>query len=193
MRAGVRRGWRLATAVAFIGTASLAVLVSRPSPPGTALAVTGPAPASTAAAGPATACATSALRVSVGPGSRVTLAVVRYALEFTNVSAAPCTLAGYPQVAAFRGDDIQVGDAAGQAVSAVAARVLLAPGETAHAALDASRPGARCRPVRAAGLRVAVTAGSTAAHYVRRPLTACAAGHQGYLRVHAIAAGVGLA
>jgi hypothetical protein len=196
MRGGVHRGWRLVSAVAFGGTAVLAVMVSRGGP-GSAVLVPASASSPASAAGtqqPLTAvCATSALRVSVGPGSRITLAVTRYPLEFTNVSGAACTLTGYPQVAAFRGRDVQVGEEAGRDPSAEAARVLLAPGQTAHAALDASLPAARCRPVRAAGLRVAVTPGASAFRYVRRPLTACAAGHQDYLRVHAIAAGTGTA
>ena len=185
----MHRGWRLATAVAFGGTAALAVMVSRGGPPGAALA---PASASAGTQQALTAvCAPSAVRVSVGPGSRVTLAVTRYRLEFTNVSGAPCTLAGYPQVAAFRGDGVQVGAPADRDMSAAAARILLAPGQIAHAVLDAALPAARCRPVRAAGLRVAVAPGTS--HYVRWPLTVCAVGHDDYLRVHAIAAGSGVA
>ena len=119
-------------------------------------------------------CAASGLRISVGPGARVTTAITRYPLDFTNVSRASCTLAGYPEVAAYRGDGVQVGAAAGDDLSAAARRVLLGPGQTAHAALDAAVPAARCGPVHATGLRV-VTPGQTAARYVRRPLAACAA------------------
>ncbi len=191
MGAGVHRGWRLATALAFTGTAALAVMVSRAGAPGPA-ALT-PASATGTQQAQTAVCATSALRVSVGPGSRITLAVTRYPLEFTNVSGVPCTLAGYPQVAAFRGHDVQVGAQAARDLSAEAARVLLAPGQTAHAALDASVPAARCRPVRAAGLRVTFAPGPSTARYVPRPLTACAASHQDYLRIHAIAAGTGVA
>jgi hypothetical protein len=136
-------------------------------------------------------CAASGLRISVGPGARVTTAITRYALDFTNVSRASCTLAGYPEVAAYRGDGVQVGAAAGADLSAAARRVLLRPGQTAHAALDAAGPAARCAPVHATGLRV-VTPGQTAARYVRRSLAACTARAprgQDYLRVHAIAPG----
>jgi hypothetical protein len=115
----------------------------------------------------------------------------RYALDFTNVSAAPCTLAGYPQVAAYRGSGVQVGDAAVRDTAVAAFRVLLGPGQTAHAALDAA-PLPRCRPVQATGLRVVVPSGQSA-RYVHRSLTACAAREttgQRYLRVRAIQAGV---
>jgi hypothetical protein len=138
-------------------------------------------------------CALSGLRISVGTGARVTTVITRYPLDFTNVSGAPCTLAGYPEVTAYRGDDVQVGAAAGHDLNVAARRILLAPGQTAHATVDASAPSARCRLVRATGLRV-VTPGQTAARYVRRPLTACAARAphgQDYLRVRAIQPGTG--
>jgi hypothetical protein len=156
------------------------------------------ASASARATPPTPHCAAGGLRVSLGAGHRVPGAVTRYALEFTNVSGAACTLAGYPEVAAYRGDGIQVGPAAarGSAArgSAVAARpVLLAPGQSAHAVLDLAAPVARCRPVRVSGLSVAVP-GETGARYVKRPLTTCAAraAHgQGYLLVQAIQPGAG--
>jgi hypothetical protein len=123
----------------------------------------------------------------------VTTVVTRYPLDFTNVSRVPCTLAGYPTVTAYRGDGVQVGAAAGHDRSVAARRIVLAPGQTAHATLDASVPAARCGPVRVTGLRV-VMPGQSGARYVRRPLTACTAGAprgQGYLRVRAIQPGTG--
>jgi hypothetical protein len=213
MRASASLGWRVATAVAFGATAALAVILSRGAPVDAALAsakgpeaqhatgsTTGSATAGatagvTGGGKPATVvrCALSGLSISLGPGARVTTVVTRYLLDFTNVSGAPCTLAGYPQVAAYRGDGAQVGAAAGQDLSVAARRIVLAPGQTAHATLDATVPATRCRPVRAAGLRV-VAPGQKAARYLRRPLTACTArapGGQGYLRVRAIQAGAG--
>jgi hypothetical protein len=200
MRAGASLGWRFATAVAFGATAALAVILSRGAPVDAALAsakspeaqhaTAGGKPAVTAAVA---RCALSGLRISLGPGARVTTVVTRYPLDFTNVSGAPCTLVGYPQVAAYRGDGVQVGAAAGQDRSVAARRVLLAPGQTAHATLDAAVPAVRCGPVRAAGLRVAAP-GQKAVRYVRRPLTACtvrAPGGQDYLRVRAIETGAG--
>ena len=198
MRAGASLGWRIATAVAFGATAALAVTLSRGAPLHAALTSAKGTAAPHAAIGARSAvapgrCAASGLRISLGPGARVTVAVTRYPLDFTNVSGAPCTLAGYPEVAAYRGDGVQVGAAAGDDLSAAARRVLLAPGQTAHATLEASVPAARCGPVHVTGLRV-VAPGQTAARYVRRPLTACAASAprgQNYLRVRAITAGAG--
>jgi hypothetical protein len=122
----------------------------------------------------------------------VTTETTRYALDFTNVGGAPCTLTGYPGVAAYQGSGTEVGDAAVRDTSVAAARVVLAPGQTAHASLDASL-SVRCRPVRVAGLRV-VPPSQSAGRYVKRSLTACAA-HvprgEVYLQVRAIQAGSG--
>jgi hypothetical protein len=199
MRARASVGWRIATAVAFAATAALAVSLSHGAPVNAAFTSNkatsaAHAGASTRAAAVTARCAASGLRISLQPGASVTTAITTYALDFTNVSGAPCTLAGYPEVTAYRGDDIQVGAAAGRDTSVAARRVLLAPGQTAHAALDATVSAVRCSPVRASGLRV-VPPGQTAARYVQRPLTACAArasrGEE-YLRVHAIQPGEGI-
>ena len=149
MRARASLGLRVATAVAFGATAALAVTLSRSVPMDAALTSAKASGARHAAADArpltvTTRCAASGLRVSVGPGTRVTSVITRYPLDFTNVSATPCTLAGYPEVTAYGGDGVQVGAAAGHDLSVAARRVLLAPGQTAHATLDASvpRPGA---------------------------------------------------
>jgi Protein of unknown function (DUF4232) len=192
MRAGARFGWRMATVAAFGATAVLAVVLSRGAPINAALAAQ-PGPG-TAAAEAAPRCAPAGLRISLGPIAHVTAMVTRYALDFTNVSGVPCTLAGYPQVAAYRGDDVQVGDFAARNASVAASRIVLAPGQTAHASLDASLSPAGCRPVRASGLRV-VAPGQSAISYVRRSLTACAAGAAAgpdYLQVRAIQPGAGV-
>ena len=137
-------------------------------------------------------CAMSGLRISLGAGAKVTTVITRYPLDFTNVSPAPCALAGYPQVAAYRGDGIEVGAAAARDTSVAALRVLLAPGQTAHTSLDASL-SVQCRPVRVSGLRI-VLPGQSAARYVKRSLTACAApvpSGEDYLHVRAIQPGSG--
>jgi hypothetical protein len=197
MRAGASLGWRIATAVAFGATAALAVIVSRGTHVDAAL-TSAKGPGAHAAAGTqqtvTARCALSGLRISLGPGARVTTVITRYPLDFTNVSGAACTIAGYPEVTAYRDNGVQVGAAAGHDLSVTAHRVLLRPGQTAHTTLDASVPAARCGAVRASGLRVVVTPGQTAARYVRRPLTACtarAAHGQDYLRVRAIQSGAG--
>jgi hypothetical protein len=198
MRAGASVGWRIATVVAFGATAALAVILSRGAPVDAALAsAQGPKAQHTAAgtrlSAPTGRCASSGLRISLGRGARVTTAVTRYPLDFTNVSSAPCTLTGYPEVTAYEGDKVPVGTAAGRDQSVAARRIVLAPGQTAHATLDAAVPAARCGPVRATGLRV-VPPGQKGVRYVRRALTACTAvapDGQEYLRVRAIQAGTG--
>jgi hypothetical protein len=196
MRAGASRLWRIATAAAFGVTATVAVIMTRGAPISAALASDGagaraPASARTAPATPH--CALTGLRVSLGAGTRAAGSVTRYALEFTNVSGAACTLAGYPEVAAYRGDGVQVGTAAARGHAAAAGRVLLAPGHSAYAVLDIAAPVARCRPVRASGLSVTAP-GEAAARYVKRPLTTCAARAargQPYLLVQAVQPGGG--
>ncbi len=203
MRAGASLGLRIAAAVAFAATAALAVTLNRGAPMHAALTsekgrgaphTAAATPPGSATGSPAAAprCGLSGLRISVGAGSRVTTAVTRYPLDFTNVGGAPCTLTGYPEVAAYQGDGTEIGDASVRDTSVAAARVLLAPGQTAHTSLDASL-SARCRPVRVTGLRV-VPPGQSAARDVKRSLTACAArlpADEGYLRVRAVQPGSG--
>ena len=199
MRTGASLGWRIAAVAAFGATAALAVVLSRGVSMNAALASANSPNARHVAAKPhrpltIARCTASGLRISLGSGTRVSTATTTYPLDFTNVSGAPCVIAGYPEVAAYRGDGAQVGAAAGQEPSAEP-RVLLGPGQTAHASLDAAMPGARCGPVRVTGLRV-VLPGQAAARYVRRSLTACTAREprgQNYMRVRAVQPGAGIA
>jgi hypothetical protein len=117
----------------------------------------------------------------------VIAALIRYRLDFTNVSRLPCTMTGFPQVAADR-NGVLVGGTAAHDTTVVAHRLLLAPGQTVHASLDATVPTARCHPVRASGLRV-TPPGQSTARYLRRPLTACTARGRVYLHVRAVQAG----
>lgn len=194
MRARASLGWRAVTVVAFGATAALAVTLTRGASTHTALESAKGAGGQRAQTIVTALCVDSGLRISVAPGTRMPPAAIRYPLEFTNVSGAPCTLDGYPQVMAYQGDDLPVGAAAGRDESVVAGRVVLKPGQTAHATLEASVPVARCRPVLADGLRV-VAPGQHAAQYLRRPLTTCAGGAsrgQDYLRIRALQPGTGL-
>jgi hypothetical protein len=210
MRATVRLGWRVAAAVAFAATAALAVTLTRGAPTDAALTsarhtVKGQAvrehtareqAAKEHSGDGAPRCVTSGLRITVGADARAAdRAVSGYRLEFTNVSGAACTLSGYPQVAAYRGDGVQVGNAAGRDTSAAARRVLLAPGATAHAGVIASVAAGPCRPAAVTGLRV-VPPGQSAARYVPHALRACsAAGPRApvYLHVRAVQPGAGTA
>lgn len=187
MRAAARLGWRAAAVVAFGVTAALAVTLTRGAPMHAAL---------TSAGNHDTAprCAVSGLRISLTPASGAGRGEVGYALDFTNVSRVKCELRGYPAVSAYRGSGVQVGNAAAADTTAIAHRVVLAPGTTARAAVivsAASASGRGCRPVVATGLRV-TPPGASAARYIRHSLFACsAAGPRApvFLRVRAVQPG----
>ena len=132
-------------------------------------------PAQPAAAGPH-ACGTGMLRVSVGPANGAAGSSY-YPVLFTNISAAPCTLYGYPGVAL-------VTRPGGGLVGAPAVRnptfpgqvVTLAPGAVAHASLQvavaANYPAAQCRPVTARWLQV-YPPGQYGARYVAFTAQTC--------------------
>lgn len=173
MRAAGRLGWRVAAAVAFGATAALAVILTRGAPMHAALI-------SARSHGTAPRCAASGLRISLGAVPAAVAGIrsgpISYPLDFTNVSGAKCELRGYPAVAAYQGSGVQVGNAAAADTTATAHRVVLAPGETARAAVTASAAasGGGCHPVLATGLRVTLPGGS-AASFIRHSLLACSA------------------
>jgi hypothetical protein len=194
MRTAAGLAWRGAVILAFGATAALAVTLSRPPPV--------PAAQTTAThASNVPRCTAQRLAISLGSGTGISgsSATARYLVHFTNISPSPCTLTGYPDVAAYdaRGEAYhQVGNAASQEESLSTRGVVLGPGATAHAEVDldvAGVPVAMCRPVTAAGLRVAVPGQSTS-RYLRSGVRSCsAAGPQApvYLRVSAIEPGAG--
>ena len=198
MTASVRLGWRVAAIAAFAATAALAVSLTQGGSTPAALTSAKNVTKQRAAEG-APRCATPRLRISVGTGAGTGAStgtstgasaprVTRYRLDFTNVSGVTCTLSGYPEVAAYRGDGAQIGNEAGRDTSVAARHIVLAPGASAHAAVTASVSRGPCRPVVAAGLRV-VPPGQKAASYVRHTLRACsAAGPRApvFLRVRAV-------
>jgi hypothetical protein len=186
MRAAARHGWRIAAVVAFGATAALAVTLTRGAPLHTALI-------SARSHDAAPRCAASGLRISLGAapaaGTGLRPGPTSYALDFTNVSDAKCELRGYPAVAAYLAGG-QVGNAAAADTTAPPHRVVLAPGETARAAVigSASATARGCRPVIATGLRVAPPGGS-AARFIKHSLLACStAGPRApvFLRVRAV-------
>jgi hypothetical protein len=130
---------------------------------------------------------TAAKHAAAKHGAVVIAALIRYRLDFTNVSRLPCTMTGYPQVAADQ-NGTPVGSLAAHDTTVMAHRLLLAPGQTAHAALDAAVPTPRCHPVRASGLRVAPP-GQSSARYLYRPLAACTVRGEIYLHVRAVQEG----
>lgn len=144
-------GWRVVAVAAFVGTAALAIILTR-------------APVRPAATLPAVvashACPTSGLKAWLGsaaPGAGNTY----YTLEFTNVSHRPCSLYGYPEVSAYgygRASGAQVGGTAIRDTSVRPRTVMLAPGATAHSVLRVMVTGspraASCAQVTVEQLRV---------------------------------------
>ena len=144
----------MAAVAAFVGTAALAVALTRaPAQDGVSLS----------SDVSARVCATSGLQAWLGLG--VTGATgatgetgirpaqgTHYTLEFTNVSDRACSLFGYPEVSAYldspkaRGP---IGSAAARDTSVRPKPVMLAPGATAHAELRDTAHPASCAKVTA--------------------------------------------
>jgi hypothetical protein len=201
MRTSVRVAWRVAAAVAFAGTAALAVTLTSGEPAHVSLISAGDSGQGSRHAVPEVPrCAPSGLDISIAgqvvPTTRVLathqhMYLVTMPVDFTNTSGAACTLSGYPQVSAYRAGGAQVGNAAILDTSVTARRIVLAPGASAHAAVVESVSAGRCRPVAATGLRV-IPPGMDVPRYVRHAITACsAAGRKApvFLHVRAVQPG----
>ena len=160
-------GWRLAAVAAFVGTAVLAVALTRaPAHDGVSLS----------SDVSARVCATSGLEAWLGLGTATDATAVTgaagdtgirpaegtyYTLEFTNVSDRACSLFGYPDVSAYRDTPKvrgPIGSAAAHDTSVRPKPVMLAPGATAHAGLrvTVSAQSAICVQVTAEELRIAL-------------------------------------
>lgn len=155
--------WRMVAVVAFVGTAALAVVLTRaPIRAGAALSSEINSPA----------CPTSGLEAwlglgpatAAGPVGGTGMQVARgtyYSLEFTNVSGRACSLYGYPEVSVYTGSRAtsgQIGSAAIRDTSVRPKPVMLAPWATAHSVLRVMGVGgtqpAGCAQVTAEELRV---------------------------------------
>lgn len=157
-------GWRVVAVAAFVGTAALAIVLTR-----------APARQNAALSSDLSSrvCATSGLEAWLGLGAAVSGGSgvypangTYYTLEFTNVSDRVCSLYGYPEVSAYTEGGVTSGQIVGGQIGSAAIRdtvvrprpVTLAPGATAHAVLrvtvTASRPPAGCAEVTAEELRV---------------------------------------
>jgi hypothetical protein len=203
MRASVRVAWRVAAAVAFAGTAALAVTVTRGAPLHVSLISARKASTATHVAASLQRCAPSRLDISIATlvapardlvASHSDIYQATFPVEFTNISGSACTLTGYPQVSAYRAGGAQVGNAAVLDTSVSPRRIVLDPGGTAHAAVTETVPSGRCRPVHATGLRV-VPPGESVARYVQHAITACSAtGRKApvFLRVRPLQPGAGV-
>jgi hypothetical protein len=146
----------MAAVAAFVGTAALAVVLTRaPAQDGVSLS----------SDVSARVCATSGLQAWLGLGTAVGGTRIRpirgtyYTLEFTNVSDRACSLFGYPEVSAYLDSPKTRGPIGGLAARDTSVRpkpVMLAPGATAHAELRVTVQPANCAKVTAEELRVAL-------------------------------------
>jgi hypothetical protein len=199
-------GWRMAAIAAFIGTAALAVVLTR-APGGTVAALSsefsGPACAASGLEAWLGAAATDRAGTGLSHGGGTT-----YTLEFTNVSHQTCRLYGYPEVSAYQaspatGQNPAAGRQIGRQIGRMAVRdtsvrpepVLLAPGATAHAVLQvvvtASTRPAGCTRVTAEELGITLPAQGRPA-FVPAHITFCSAGDSVSLSVQAIQARPGI-
>jgi hypothetical protein len=167
---GVRASGSLPTATATVSVVR----------PGTSAAGTA-SPAAT----PGGPCSTSALRMTLGSAGAAAGHFHR-ALVFTNISAASCTLYGYPGVSfvATVGGR-QIGAAAGRSLTSEGL-VVLAPGAKAHALLDLldvlNFPPSVCAASRAHWLKV-YPPNQFSAGYVRWTAQVCSRSKPVYMFV----------
>jgi Domain of unknown function (DUF4232) len=179
-------GWRMAALVAFVGTAALAVTLTRaPIRSGAALSLKITSPA----------CPTSGLEAWLGLG---VMGSTYYTLEFTNVSHRACSLYGYPEVLAYTDSPApgaQAGSAAVRDTSVRPEPVMLAPGATAHSVLRLVVTGdnkpAGCAQVTADELRVTLPRQGRSA-FVPVHIPVCSVPGRASLSVQAIQARPGV-
>ncbi len=144
---------------------------------GSPAASSSPQPSGQAAA--AGSCSPSEVKISLdGAGAGVAAGSSFVPLEFTNVSASPCTLPSYPGVTFASGaGGPAIGPPAVQQDNSAAQTVILAPGQLAHSWLQiaaaANYPASQCHPVTAAGLLVSLSS-SGPMSFVAEPVLACA-------------------
>jgi hypothetical protein len=144
-------------------------------------------------------CRSAALRVTVNASQAGGAAGSTYVpVDFTNTSASPCGLYGYPGVSfvtAGSGAGRQIGAAAQENPAFGKVRVRLAAGGVAHAWLQVTQagnyPAPTCRPVTAHWLRV-FAPGQTAATYVNHAFAACSSASAPLLTVMPVRAGQGV-
>jgi Protein of unknown function (DUF4232) len=170
------RSRRLAAAVAVAGSVAFVAACGSSSSPGspgqgvTTITITKtanpaqptPSPSSTAPAtptGPAE-CTTADLKVTVGQ-SNGAAGTIYSNIDFTNASSASCFVQGYPGVSlvsAGNGSGSQIGADAKRTPVTPPNKVVLAPGQVAHAALGVAEagnfPASTCNPTTAHWLKV---------------------------------------
>ena len=160
-------GWRLVAIAAFVGTAVLAIALTRAparSDASLSYGISGPAcPTSGLEAWLGLGAASAARPGSADPPGAYPGHETYYTLEFTNVSNRTCSLFGYPEVSAYRDSPVAGGPIGGRiggtAIRDTSVRpkpVMLEPGATAHAVLRVAgdTEPAGCTEVTAQELRI---------------------------------------
>jgi hypothetical protein len=146
------------------------------------------------------ACRTAALHITVGDDQvQGAAGSAYYPLDFTNVSAVPCQMYGYPGVSfatAPNGAGQQIGAAAARSRDFAKLTVRLEAGGTAHAWLKvtvaANYPASDCQPVTARWVRV-YPPEETVPGYVSHSFAACSSATTALLTVLPVRSGQGIA
>ena len=124
--------------------------------------------------GTTSACATSALKVSLGPANGAA-GTVFYPLNFVNTGKLGCTLRGYPGVSAVTSAGKQIGSPASQIASSYKTVTLL-PGKAQSSVVGIVETGnfdpTQCAPVTAAGLKV-FPPGQSKAVTIKKTFSTC--------------------
>jgi hypothetical protein len=156
-----------------------------------------PRPSSGSGAAP-TACRAASLAMTIDRSQANGAAgSTYYPLNFTNTSAKPCQMYGYPGVSfvtAASGAGRQIGAAALRSAAFTRLTVRLAPGASAHAWLKvtvaANYPASTCNPVTADWLKV-YPPEETVAGYVSQTFSACDSATAPLLTILPVRAGKG--
>lgn len=157
---------------------------------------TAPSPSTSAPATPAgpAECTTADLKVARGQ-SNGAAGTIYYNIDFTNTSSSSCFVQGYPGVSL-----VSAGDGSGSQIGADAKRqpgppghqIVLAPGQTANAALGVAEagnfPASSCNPVMAHWLKV-FPPDQTVAAYVPFTTQTCASTSTATMHIAPITSG----
>lgn len=184
------------SASALASAASTSAAVS--SAPTSAAAVSPRATAAPVASGGAgggpAGCATRDLRAKAGVAQGAAGSVYQV-IVFTNISAATCTLYGYPGVSLAAGTPAtQVGQAASRSTVAGPSTVTLAPGKNANALLRITQalnyPSATCSPTKTTYLQI-YPPNQTTPIYLAYSSTGCSSASVNLLTIGVVQAGAG--
>ena len=124
--------------------------------------------------GTTSSCATSSLKVSLGPANGAA-GTVFYPLKFVNTGKLGCTLRGYPGVSAVTGSGQQIGSPASR-ISSSYKTITLLSGKSVSAVVGIVETGnfdpSQCAPVTAAGLKV-FPPGQSKAVTIKKTFSTC--------------------